>query len=72
MPGCLSYIIAKDTKDPNGIWVTEIWDDSASHTSSLSLQAVKDAITKAKPLIAGFEASFETEPVGGYGLTKKS
>jgi hypothetical protein len=29
---------------------------------------VRDAIARGKPLIAGFEQSFETEPVGGHGI----
>lgn len=23
MPGCLSYIVAEDASDPDGIWITE-------------------------------------------------
>ena len=68
MPGCLSYVIAKDPADANCIWVTEVWDNQESHRASLSLPTVKEAIPKAKPLIATFEKSFETEPVGGVGL----
>ena len=26
MPGCLSYVVAKDVGDENTIWVTEVWD----------------------------------------------
>ncbi len=26
MPGCLSYVVAADTADENGIWITEVWD----------------------------------------------
>ncbi|GAB4580979.1 MAG: antibiotic biosynthesis monooxygenase [Anaerolineales bacterium] len=69
MPGCLSYIIAKDPADPNAIWITEVWDSQASHQASLSLPSVQQAIAKGRPLIAGFGERFETEPVGGYGLT---
>jgi quinol monooxygenase YgiN len=68
MPGCLSYIVAKDVADENGIWVTEVWDSAASHQASLSLPSVRDAIARARPLIAGFGERFETEPVGGVGL----
>jgi len=25
MPGCLSYIVAKDSKDEKTIWITEVW-----------------------------------------------
>ena len=68
MPGCLSYIVAKDPADANAIWITEVWDSEESHKASLSLPAVQQAISRGKPLIAGFGDYFVTEPVGGYGL----
>ncbi len=68
MPGCLSYVVAKDPADANAIWITEVWDSQASHQASLSLPAVQDAIKRGKPIIAGFGDSFVTEPVGGHGL----
>jgi quinol monooxygenase YgiN len=68
MPGCLSYVIARDPKDANAVWITEVWDDQASHKASLSLPAVQQAIARARPLIAGFAERFETNPVGGHGL----
>jgi len=54
MPGCLSYIVAKDTSDAKAIWITEAWDSKASHEASLSLPSVKEAIAKGRPLIAVF------------------
>lgn len=68
MPGCLNYVIAKDTTDDDAIWITEVWTDKASHEASLSLPSVQEAIGKGRPLIAGFEDRHETEPVGGQGL----
>jgi quinol monooxygenase YgiN len=68
MPGCLSYIVAKDPDDDSGIWVTEVWDSEASHTASLSLATVKEAIAKGRPLIAGFGPRYVTTPIGGHGL----
>ena len=68
MPGCLSYVVATDPADPNGIWITEAWDSQASHDASLQLPAVKAAIAKGRPLIAGFSNSTVTTPVGGHGL----
>ena len=69
MPGCRSYIVAADPGDANAIWITEVWDDEASHKGSLSLPAVQAAISKARPIIAGFGERFVTAPVGGVGLT---
>jgi len=68
MPGCLSYIVAADPSDANAIWVTEVWDSEASHVASLSLPAVRAAIARGRPMIAGFGERFVTTPIGGYGL----
>jgi quinol monooxygenase YgiN len=57
MPGCLSYIIAKDSADPDAIWVTEVWESKDRHAASLQLRAVRSAITRAKPIIAGFKTT---------------
>ena len=67
MPGCLSYVIARDLQDPDALWITEAWDNAASHKASLALPAVRAAITRGKPLIAGFGKRFETQPVAGLG-----
>lgn len=69
MPGCLSYIVAKDAADADEIWVTEVWDSEASHTASLQIPSVRATIAQAMPLIAGFESGTITEPVGGVGLS---
>lgn len=68
MPGCLSYIIARDAADEDGIWVTEVWDDKASHDASLSLPVVQKTIAAARPMIAAFNNPVVTMPVGGQGL----
>jgi quinol monooxygenase YgiN len=70
MPGCLSYIVAKDSADADAIWITEAWDSADSHAASLKLPAVQQTIARARPMIAGFGERFETTPVGGWGLQK--
>lgn len=70
MPGCLSYVVARDMKDADAIWITEVWDSKESHAASLKLPSVQAAIAKGKPLIAGFGDYVTTEPVGGAGLPK--
>jgi quinol monooxygenase YgiN len=71
MPGCLNYVVAIDPKDPDALWVTEVWDSPGSHKASLALPSVKQAIAKGRPLIAGFGERFETSPLGGHGLASK-
>jgi quinol monooxygenase YgiN len=68
MPGCHSYIVARDPSDADAIWITEVWDNQDSHKGSLKLPSVQAAIAKGRPMIAGFESHVETEPVGGHGL----
>jgi quinol monooxygenase YgiN len=68
MPGCLSYVVAQDSADENGIWITEVWDSKESHDASLSLPQVRKSIAAARPMITGFSNQVITVPVGGYGL----
>jgi quinol monooxygenase YgiN len=68
MPGCFSYIVAADQ---DALWVTEVWESPQSHSASLALPAVQQAIAQGKPLIAGFGERFETLPIGGVGIDDK-
>lgn len=70
MPGCLSYIVARDAEDADAIWITEVWDSEASHDASLKLPSVQAAIGKARDLVAGVETGVATVPVGGVGLKR--
>lgn len=65
MPGCISYVVAADKEDLDSIWITEVWDSAESHAASLELPQVREAITQARPLIAGFGVRAETEPLSG-------
>ena len=69
MPGCHSYVVANDPANADAIWVTEVWDSAESHRASLTLPSVQQAIAQARPMIAGFGERFETQPVGGHGLS---
>lgn len=68
MPGCLIYVVAKDSADENVLWVTEVWDSKESHDASLALPAVQNAMSRGKALIANFERIAVTAPVWGVGL----
>lgn len=68
MPGCLSYVVAKDPQDADKLWITEVWDSADSHKASLHLPTVAETIRQAMPLIASFGEHIVTEPVGGYGI----
>jgi len=66
----MSYVVAQDPADADAICITEVWNDQASHKASLSLPSVKDAISRGRPLIAGFDQHIETVPVGGHGIRR--
>jgi quinol monooxygenase YgiN len=68
MPGCLSYVVAKDSTDGYTLWVTEVWDSVTSHDASLSLPSVKNAIPQAKAIVSSFDKIAVTSPVWGVGL----
>lgn len=71
IPGCLSFVVARDPADADVVWITEVWDSQASHTASLELPSVKASIQRAMPLIAGFDLHVETAPAGGIGLAPR-
>ena len=51
MPGCRLYLIAVDETDPDGVWVTEVWESENAHAASLQLETVKQQIARARPLL---------------------
>ena len=65
MPGCWSYIVAKDADDADVIWVTEVWDSAEMHAASMDIPEVKAAVAQAMPMIAGFETVATTRPAEG-------
>jgi quinol monooxygenase YgiN len=68
MPGCFSYVVAKDSVDENTLWVTEVWDSTFSHDASVSLPSVKRVIPRAKEIVSSLEKIAVTSPVWGVGL----
>jgi quinol monooxygenase YgiN len=51
MPGCRLYLVAVDEADPDGVWVTEVWESEDDHTASLQLDRVKAQIARAMPIL---------------------
>lgn len=64
MPGCLSYVVASDPSHDDALWITEVWESREHHQASLALPSVREAITRGRPLIAGFDNRVETVPLG--------
>lgn len=68
MPGCRSFVLAHDPKDPDAVWITEVWDTKAQWEASMEIPGVKASIEVAMPLIKDFGTTVETEVVAGHGL----
>lgn len=68
MPGCLSYIVAHEPADAEAVRVTEVWINENAHRDALGDEAVKAVLRRGLPLIATFEDSTVTTPVGGLGI----
>lgn len=67
--GCKLYVVSKDEKDQNSIYVTEIWDSKEDHDNSLQIKGVRALIMKAMPLLDGQpEKGQELELLGGTGI----
>ena len=64
LPGCRSFVVAKDPGDPDAVWITEVWDSEEDWRASLEIPGVKASIDKALPLIASVGEPTVTRPVG--------
>lgn len=66
--GCRMYLVGVAADDPDGVWVTEVWDDREAHQASLQMDGVRALIAEGMPMIAGMGDSVEMTEVGGFGL----
>ena len=71
-PGCEVWIVNTMPDAPDAIWITEVWRSEADHVASLTDEAVREIIGRARPLIAAMGERFILEPVGGKGLPASS
>ena len=65
MPGCLTYLIAIDPGDANGVWVAEAWASEEAHASWLASDATRALVDQIRPLMVGYEQRHELRAVGG-------
>lgn len=67
-PGCISYVVSEDAADPDSLYVSEIWEDEASHRFALTDAEVRSAIRRAMQLSRAFHETQILRPVGGNGM----
>jgi quinol monooxygenase YgiN len=49
---CRLYVVSTTASDPNGVWVTEMWDSAEDHAASLKHPETQKLIAETLPLIA--------------------
>ncbi len=65
---CRLYVVSTSASDPNGVWVTEIWDSPEDHAASLERPEARQLIGETMPLIAELPTRAEKlSLVGGKG-----
>jgi quinol monooxygenase YgiN len=67
-PTCILYLVYKDRKDTNTIWVEDVWASQDDHTAAMSTPAMRSYITKCVALLEGVPEQIQIEPAGGKGL----
>lgn len=64
-PHCLLYIVSKDKKDENVLWVQDVWTDSESHQEAMNQKEMQAYVKQAMPLLEGMPEQIDIELVGG-------
>jgi quinol monooxygenase YgiN len=62
---CILYVVSKDKKDENVLWVQDVWTDEASHQEAMGDEAMQQYVKQAMPLLEGMPEQIAIEPAGG-------
>ncbi|WP_316569340.1 putative quinol monooxygenase [Neobacillus sp. YIM B06451] len=69
LEGCEIYLVNISESEPNSVYVYEVWSNENAHQASLSLEATRTLISRAKPLITGMERISTLITKGGKGIS---
>ena len=68
LAACRLYLVSMADSDPDGVWVTEIWDSAEDHAASLKLPATRQLIGETMPLIGAMpDRAVQLFALGGKG-----
>jgi quinol monooxygenase YgiN len=65
---CVLYLVYKDVKDPDTIWVEDVWTNQSDHSAALNALEMQPYIMKCIPLLEGMPEQLEIDFAGGKGL----
>jgi quinol monooxygenase YgiN len=64
-PACLLYLVGEDAKDPDLIWVQDLWTSEGEHAAALSAPGLRPYVEQTMPLLEGMPLQIGLTPVGG-------
>jgi quinol monooxygenase YgiN len=64
--GCVLYLINQEKRDPDTVWVTEVWRSQADLDASLAHIRGSEQVAVAIALVKDWQM-IELEPLGGNG-----
>ncbi len=67
-PSCIHYLVYKDKKDPNAIWVEDVWTNQEDHSAAMNTPEMRSYIMKCISLLEGMPEQMEISFAGGKGL----
>ena len=67
-PSCILYLIYKDKKDPNVIWIEDVWTSKDNHAAAMSTPQMRAYIDESLPLLVKMPEQIEIVFAGGKGL----
>lgn len=65
MKGCIDLVVAKDPKNPDAIWLTELWESKELHDAAGAAEPFKSVMANIRPLLVGIDQNYTTVPVFG-------
>ena len=67
-PACLLYLVNADARDPDVIWVEDLWTSKEAHATAMAAPPMRPQVARALPLLVGMPEQTEIIPAGGKGL----
>lgn len=67
-PSCLQSLVYKDAKEPNILWVEDVWTSKEDHSAAMAQPTLRPYIEKTIPLLEGMPEQHEVELAGGKDL----
>lgn len=68
MEGLIDIVVAKDTENPDAVWLTEIWESKELHDAATTGAVFKVALVRLHQVMLKIEQNYKTVPEFGNRL----